>query len=472
MNVNLSSLTESSTTPKTNLTDAADSSETSESEGFFSKLSSLILGGYQNVNSEKGVDIESPDIESPDIESVDNEFLLKTQNLADGEESLDTLLDSDLVDTDESKQVTVAPESELKAKESSKPELETNKIAEQIVADNDEILKRLDSSANVLISKDGKELPVERVNSRKIDSVIVSNKVAAETTEHNDGVQTKAVNLDHSVADVTSVALSQETLTNTETLKETQVDETVIGDELKWSEEATQLSKQPLPDSKNDENIMLVDANNAQQEEILPLDKLVNPTQTNVQINTIKEGNEKQISSKSVGEKTRGESFDELKGTPVDADISDDELLASIQTIENSGVKRDELLIKQESLAQHQDLKRLSANTLNQATQHAAIAQAHVSQPLPQNLIQESLNTGQQQPMVNTNPAALSEKALSGIGVTGRAIGNLGKLIEEKQQGSDTNISSVQQAGQGSHQVSGSQVSLQRTDPVNSANIQ
>lgn len=467
MNVNLSSLTESSTTPKTNLTDAADSSETSESEGFFSKLSSLILGGYQNVNSEKGVDIESPD-----IESVDNEFLLKTQNLADGEESLDTLLDSDLVDTDESKQVTVAPESELKAKESSKPELETNKIAEQIVADNDEILKRLDSSVNVLISKDGKELPVERVNSQKIDSVIVSNKVAAETTEHNDGVQTKAVNLDHSVADVTSVALSQETLTNTETLKETQVDETVIGDELKWSEEATQLSKQPLPDSKNDENIMLVDANNAQQEEILPSDKLVNPTQTNVQINTIKEGNEKQISTKSVGEKTRGESFDELKGTPVDADISDDELLASIQTIENSGVKRDELLIKQESLAQHQGLKRPSANTLNQATQHAAIAQAHVAQPLPQNLIQESLNTGQQQPMVNTNPAMLSEKALSGIGVTGRAIGNLGKLIEEKQQGSDTNISSVQQAGQGSHQVSGSQVSLQRTDPVNSANIQ
>ena len=108
MNVNLSSLTESSTTPKTNLTDATESSETSESEGFFSKLSSLILGGDQNVNSEKGVDIES----------ADNELLLQTQNLADGEESLDTLLDSDLVDIDESKQATIAPESELKAKES------------------------------------------------------------------------------------------------------------------------------------------------------------------------------------------------------------------------------------------------------------------------------------------------------------------------------------------------------------------
>ena len=186
------------------------------------------------------------------------------------------------------------------------------------MADNDEILKRLDSSANVLISKDGKELPVERVNPQETDTVIVSNKVAAETTEHNNGAQTKALKPGHSVADVTSVALSQETLTNTETLRETQVDETVIGDELKWSEEATQLSKQPLPDSKNDENIMLVDANNAQQEEILPSDKLVNPTQTNVQINTIKEGNEKQISSKSVDEKTRGESFDELKEMPID----------------------------------------------------------------------------------------------------------------------------------------------------------
>ncbi|MCY9845259.1 flagellar hook-length control protein FliK [Vibrio caribbeanicus] len=448
MNVNLSSLTESSTTPKTNLTDATESSETSESKGFFSKLSSLILGGGQNVKSEKGVDIESPD----------NELLLQTQNLADGEESLDNLLDSDLVDIDESKQVTIASESELKAKESSK----TNKIAEQIVADNDEILKRLDSSANVLISKDGKELPVERENPQEIDTVIVSNKV-----EHNDGARTKALEPSHSVADVTSVALSQETLANSETLKETQVDETVTRDELKWSEEAPQLSKQPLPENK-----MLVDADNVQQEEILPSDKLINPTQTNVQINTIKEGNEKQISSKGVGERTRVESFDELKGTPIDADMGDDELLASIQTIENSGVKRDELLIKQESLAQHQGLRRLSANTLNQATQHATIAQAHVSQPLPQDLIQESLNTGQQQPMTNTNPAMLSEKALSGTGVTGRAIGNLGKLIEEKQLGSDTNISSVQQAGQGSHQVSASQVSLQRTDSVNSANIQ
>ena len=209
MNVNLSSLTESSTTPKTNLTDATESSETSESKGFFSKLSSLILGGDQNVKSEKGVDIES----------ADNELLLQTQNLADGEESLDTLLDADLVDIDESKQVTIALESELKAKESSK----TNKIAEQIVADNDEVLKRLDSSANVLMSKDGKELPVERENPQETDTVIVSNKVAAETTEHNDGAQTKALKPGHSVADVTSVALSQETLANDETLKETQV---------------------------------------------------------------------------------------------------------------------------------------------------------------------------------------------------------------------------------------------------------
>ena len=455
MNVNLSSLTESSTTPKTNLTDATESSETSESKGFFSKLSSLILGGDQNVKSERGVDIES----------ADNELLLQAQNLADGEESLDTLLDSDLVDIDESKQVTIASESELKAKESSK----TNKIAEQIVADNDEILKRLDSSANVLISKDGKELPVERENPQEIDTVIVSNKVATETTEYNDGARTKALEPSHSVADVTSVALSQETLANSETLKEIQADETVIRDELKWSEEAKQLSKQLLPVSKNDENKVLVDADNVQQEEILPSDKLVNPTQTNVQINTIKEENEKQIISKSVGERTRGESFDELKGTPIDADMGDDELLASIQTIENSGVKRDELVNKQESLAQHQGVKRLSPNTLNQATQHAAIAH---SQPLPQNLIQESLNTGQQQPMMNTNPAMLSEKALLGTGVTGRAIGNLGKLIEEKQLGSDTNISPVQQAGQGSHQMSASQVSLQRTDSVNSANIQ
>ena len=468
MNVNLSSLTESSATPKTNLTDTTESIEPSESEGFFSKLTSLILGGDQNVKSEKGADIESPD-----IESADNEVLLQTQNLADGEESLDTLLDSDLVDIDASKQVTAPQKSEFKAEESSKLELETNKIAEQIVADNDKILKRLDSSANALISKDGKELPVEQVNPQEIDTVIVSNNVAAETTEHNDGVETKVLNLDHSEADGTSVALSEETLTTSETLKETQVDETVIRDELKWSEEATQLSKQPLPDTQNEENKMQADANNVQQqEEIFPSDKLVNPTQTSAQINTIKEGNEKQISGKSVGEKTRDESFDELKETPIEADTGDDGLLAAMQTIENSGVKRDELLIKQESLAQHQGLKRLSTNTMNQATQQVAIAQTHVSQSLPQNLIQESLNTGQQQPMMNINPAMLSEKALSGTGVTGRAIGNLGKLTEEKHQGSDANISSVHQAGQGSHQVSGSQVSLQRTDPVNSANIQ
>ena len=459
MNVNLSSLTESSTTTKTNLPDTTESSEASESQGFFSKLSSLIAGEDKDIKSEQAVDVDSLD-----IESTTSEMLPQTQNFADGEESLDSLLDSELVDIDVSKKAISDPEGELEA-------TEANTIAERIVADNDKILQRLDSSANVLISKDGKELPVDQLNSQQPDEVAVLNEEPVEVARHNSKDKTETLLVNDKSVNTAPMTLSTETLTYSEPLKETQPDEIVTRGELKWGGETAQLSKQPLDATKNVENKTLANVSDVEKEEILLSEQQESPIHTKVQINIPKEGSEKQISGKSIYEKTRSESFDELKEMPID--MADDGLLASIQMTENSGAKRDELVLKQENLASNQGMKRhYSSNVVNQATQQATIAQANTSQSLLQNSVQDSLNTGVLQPMVNPNPAMLSEKALLGAGITGRAIGNLGKLIEEKQQGSEANISSAHQAGQGSQQLSGSQVSLQRNDPVNSANLQ
>jgi flagellar hook-length control protein FliK len=336
--------------------------------------------------------------------------------------------------------------------ETTKLESEANKIAEQIVANNDKILQRLDSSANVLMSQNGKELPAQRLNSQELDELIASHKVVDDVAEPNN---------------ITSADLSIEASISSEQLKDIQVKAPLTQDELKWSEDTVPLSQQTISSVKNDENKTIVNSSDTQKEETLLSETPLNSIQTHIQESAIKEGSEKQVSGRSTGEKMRSDSFNEIKEIPFNGEMGDDEWLNQIQASENSGLKREELLLKQEHLAQNQAIKRLSSNALNQATQQqATIVQAHGSQPLSQTLIQDSFNTGQLQPMMNANPAMLPEKAFLGTAMVGRAI------TEEKQQGNEASVSLAQQVSQGSHQLSGSQVSLQRTDPVNSANIQ
>ncbi|MDC5854403.1 flagellar hook-length control protein FliK [Vibrio europaeus] len=163
MNINLSSVSESPKVTKATTEGGDSTSESSESGGFFSKLTALIKGEGE---SESKVDKSQTKVSAEGEEvSVDGESETKSVKVAATEsQSADELLESE--DSPSAKSEKVASQGEVS--ESAKPTVSDKEVvqassqsAEKIVSDNDEVLQRLEHSNKALQTKDGKPLPQE-----------------------------------------------------------------------------------------------------------------------------------------------------------------------------------------------------------------------------------------------------------------------------------------------------------------------
>ncbi|QJY35608.1 flagellar hook-length control protein FliK [Vibrio europaeus] len=163
MNINLSSVSESPKVTKATTEGGDATSESSESGGFFSKLTALIKGEGE---SESKVDKSQMKVSAEGEEvSVDGESETKSVKVAATEsQSADELLESE--DSPSAKSEKVASQGEVS--ESAKPTVSDKEVvqassqsAEKIVSDNDEVLQRLEHSNKALQTKDGKPLPQE-----------------------------------------------------------------------------------------------------------------------------------------------------------------------------------------------------------------------------------------------------------------------------------------------------------------------
>ncbi|WP_159653611.1 flagellar hook-length control protein FliK [Vibrio atypicus] len=165
MNINLSTVTDSPKVTKTAATtEISEASEETQSEGFFSKLSSFIKGDStsegKSAKAEDGEAVEeSADkplkgkAESTESASAD-ELLIQENSKAVKAEISDA-------ESDEPQQKSAKLEKDEKVEPAPlvKSEKTTSSEAEKIIADNDEVLKRLDQSNSALQAKDGKPLP-------------------------------------------------------------------------------------------------------------------------------------------------------------------------------------------------------------------------------------------------------------------------------------------------------------------------
>lgn len=165
MNINLSSVSESPKATKGVASGSDGAEETSESGGFFAKLTAMIKGEGKaegeadTVKATQG----SEEVEASSEGSSDDVKVTKAQTEA---QSSDELLSSDQESTESAK---VAADSETE-EQSKKPEKSSDVVvakdssesAKNIVSENEEVLQRLNESSNALQSKDGKELPPNR----------------------------------------------------------------------------------------------------------------------------------------------------------------------------------------------------------------------------------------------------------------------------------------------------------------------
>ncbi|WP_394145365.1 flagellar hook-length control protein FliK [Vibrio atypicus] len=165
MNINLSTVTDSPKVTKTAATtEISEASEETQSEGFFSKLSSFIKGDStsegKSAKAEDGEAVEeSADkslkgkAESTESASAD-ELLTQENSKAIKAETSDA-------ESDEPQQKSAKLEKDEKVEAAPlvKSEKTTSSEAEKIIADSDEVLKRLDQSNSALQAKDGKPLP-------------------------------------------------------------------------------------------------------------------------------------------------------------------------------------------------------------------------------------------------------------------------------------------------------------------------
>ena len=172
MNINLSTVTDSPKATKASLESSAEISEDGSSEGFFSKLSAFIKG--ESAEGEKSVKPDSAEASSVDSESEESVDVIKASKVENS--STDELLSSE---NDEvvvkAKQHSGKPQGDnepnpnLKAEQEESDSLKAlpqaektaSNDAEQIVADNKEILKRLDQANSTLQSNNGKALPLD-----------------------------------------------------------------------------------------------------------------------------------------------------------------------------------------------------------------------------------------------------------------------------------------------------------------------
>ncbi|WP_159738756.1 flagellar hook-length control protein FliK [Vibrio atypicus] len=165
MNINLSTVTDSPKVTKTTaMTEISEASEETQSEGFFSKLSSFIKGDStsegKSAKAEDGEVVEASadkplkgKAESTESASAD-ELLTQDNSKAVKAETSDA-------ESDEPQQKSAKLEKDEKVEPAPlvKSEKTTSSEAEKIIADSDEVLKRLDQSNSALQAKDGKPLP-------------------------------------------------------------------------------------------------------------------------------------------------------------------------------------------------------------------------------------------------------------------------------------------------------------------------
>ncbi|KGY13824.1 flagellar hook-length control protein FliK [Vibrio tubiashii] len=176
MNINLSSVSES---PKATPAASGEAiSESTESGGFFSKLTALIKGeGSSEAKPEAKVDARqiktNADGEEVTVEGDVETKSVKT-SVTEGQ-STDELLSSDDEPGKAEKSTKVG---EVNVDES---EAKSSKSAEKIVSENDEVLQRLDHSNKALQPKDGKQLPQHEVVDENVKPVEQRESKVAES---------------------------------------------------------------------------------------------------------------------------------------------------------------------------------------------------------------------------------------------------------------------------------------------------
>ncbi|MEF1288856.1 flagellar hook-length control protein FliK [Vibrio sp. M260118] len=178
MNINLSSVSESPKATPAAVASGEATSESTESGGFFSKLTALIKGeGSSEAKPEAKVDASQTKTKAESEEvSVEGDVEAKSvKTSATESQSADELLSSE-EESAKAEKSTKAGESNVDESEAKLP-----KSAEKIVSENDEVLQRLDHSNKALQPKDGKQLPQHEVVDENVKPGVQSESIVAES---------------------------------------------------------------------------------------------------------------------------------------------------------------------------------------------------------------------------------------------------------------------------------------------------
>lgn len=203
MNINLSTVTETPKATKAASEVVPEGEEVVATEGFFAKLASLLTGGETKGEAVEGkqpntVSDIAPELLASDEAPADEDVVTEgeegskvkaseTQSLeskSSEEESTDTLLSKKVVsDVDESAISKSQAEATDKPAGAKGESPSSNGDAQKIVADNQEVLKRLNDSNNALKVDNGKPLPQAEVAdvSEIADTSEVADAVATST---------------------------------------------------------------------------------------------------------------------------------------------------------------------------------------------------------------------------------------------------------------------------------------------------
>ncbi|NOH78904.1 flagellar hook-length control protein FliK [Vibrio sp. RE86] len=173
MNINLSSVSESPKATKGVASGSDGAEETSESGGFFAKLTAMIKGEGKSEGEVEAVKATqgSEEVEASFEGSSDDAKVTKAQT--EGQSS-DELLSSDDESAESSKVAADAETADQNNKSDKSNEAvvakDSSASAKNIVSENEEVLQRLNESSSALQSKDGKELPpTKEVKSDSVD---------------------------------------------------------------------------------------------------------------------------------------------------------------------------------------------------------------------------------------------------------------------------------------------------------------
>lgn len=183
MNINLSTVTETPKATKAASEVVPEGEEVVATEGFFAKLASLLTGGETKGEAVEGkqpntVSDIAPELLASDEAPADEDVVTEgeegskvkasetqpLENTNSEGESTDTLLSKKVAsDADESAISKPQAETTDKPAGAKGESLSSNRDAQKIVADNQEVLKRLNDSNNALKVDNGKPLPQAEV---------------------------------------------------------------------------------------------------------------------------------------------------------------------------------------------------------------------------------------------------------------------------------------------------------------------